>query len=145
VTTPGREPETTNLAIVRDAFDAWVAGTGGPFDLLADDVRWTIVGNAPVSRTYQSKREFIDTVIDPLNERLSVQLVPRVRRLYADGDTVIALFDASGTATDGRPYENTYSWYLRLDGGRIVEVMAFLDTIALTDLWTRVPVGGSGR
>jgi ketosteroid isomerase-like protein len=32
-----------------------------------------------------------------------------VRTLYAEDDWVIALFDASGTARDGKPYHNTYS------------------------------------
>ena len=26
--------------------------------------------------------------------------------------TVIVFFDASGTARDGRPYANTYAWFL---------------------------------
>jgi ketosteroid isomerase-like protein len=35
---------------------------------------------------------------------------PDVRRIYTDGDTV-ALFDAEGTARDGKPYRNAYTWY----------------------------------
>jgi uncharacterized protein len=48
------------------------------------------------------------------------------------------LFDASGTARDGKPYNNTYSWYLRLRDGQIVEAIAFFDTIEFTDLWERI-------
>jgi hypothetical protein len=36
--------ETKNLALVQAGFDAWRAGSGSPFDLLADDASWTIVG-----------------------------------------------------------------------------------------------------
>jgi hypothetical protein len=31
-----------NKAAVQEKFDAWSAGTGNPFELLADDARWTI-------------------------------------------------------------------------------------------------------
>lgn len=38
------EIETHNKAVVQASFDAWKAGTGTPYDLLADDASWTIVG-----------------------------------------------------------------------------------------------------
>jgi len=31
-------------------FNAWKAGTGSPYDLLADDATWTIVGRSLASR-----------------------------------------------------------------------------------------------
>jgi ketosteroid isomerase-like protein len=130
--------EQANKDLVRKAFDEWAAGTGGPFGLLADDATWTIVGNSPVSRTYSSRQEFLDVVIDPFNARMQVPLRPSVRALYADGDWVVALFDAAATARDGKPYENTYTWYMRISDGAIVEVTAFFDTIEFTELWTRV-------
>jgi ketosteroid isomerase-like protein len=133
-----KDAEARNREIVRARFDAWRNGTGGVFDLLAPDAKWTIVGNSPVSRTYTSRREFMDVVIHPFNARLSRPLVPNVRAIYADGDTVIALFDAEGTARDGKPYRNTYTWYLRMRDGAIVEAVAFFDTIEFTDFWTRI-------
>lgn len=130
--------EQANKDRIRAAFDQWAAGTGGPFALLADDASWTIVGNSPVSRTYGSRQEFLDVVINPFNARMDVPLRPTVRALYADGDWVVALFDASATARDGTPYENTYTWYMRMAGDAIVEVIAFFDTIEFTDFWNRV-------
>jgi len=130
--------QQSNKATVGKAFEAWRGGTGNVFDLLEPDATWTIVGNAPVSRTYGSKQEFLDDVIAPFNARMSQRLVPKVRELFADGDTVIALFDAEGTARDGKPYRNTYTWYMKMRDGRIFDVVAFFDTIEFTDLWTRV-------
>jgi uncharacterized protein len=130
--------EAGNKALIRTAFEKWVAGTGGVFDLLTPDAQWTIVGNAPVSRTYHSKQEFIDQVITPFGARMSERFIPRVRALYADGDMVIAFFDGEGTALDGKPYRNTYTWYMRMQDGQIVEAVAFFDTIEFTDFWTRV-------
>ena len=133
-----KDTEARNKKVIQAGFDAWRDGAGSPFDLLAPDAKWTIVGNASVSRTYTSRQEFIDLVITPFNARLSRRLVPSVRGLYTDGDMVIALFDAEAIARDGKPYKNTYTWYMRLRDGRIVEVIAFFDTIEFTDLWTRV-------
>lgn len=126
---------------VREAFEAWGDGTGTPFDLAADDVTWTIVGRSPVSGTYTSKQDFLDTVITPFTARMSTPFVPTVRGIHADGDWVIILFDARATGTGGEPYENTYSWYMRFAGNgatrRIVEVVAFFDTIEFTEFWSK--------
>jgi ketosteroid isomerase-like protein len=130
--------ESRNKEKVLASFEKWRNGTGSPFDLLAPNAKWTIVGNAPVSRTYNSKQEFMDVVIKPFNARMAKGIVPSVRQMYADGDTVIAFFDAEGTARDGKPYRNTYTWYMKMDGDTIVEVTAFFDTIEFNDLWSRV-------
>ncbi len=58
-----------------------------------------------------------------------------------DGDTVIARFDAQGTARDGKPYVNSYAWFLQLKDGQIVKAQAFFDSIAFDDLWRRVAPG----
>lgn len=72
---------------------------------------------------------------------MKAPLLPGVRALYADGDWLIALFDAAGAARDGLPHASTYSWYLRLEAGEIVEAIAFFDSIAFNHLWSRVAVG----
>ena len=56
----------------------------------------------------------------------------------AEGDTVVAHFDAQGTARDGKPYVNSYAWILTLKDGRIVRAHAFFDAHAFDDFWTRV-------
>ncbi|OJU13011.1 MAG: ketosteroid isomerase [Caulobacterales bacterium 68-7] len=130
--------ETTNKTAIQQAFDAWRDRTGSPFDLLAEEATWTITGNSAAAGTYASKAEFMAKVIAPFNGRLSVGIRPTIRSLYADGDTVIAFFDAEGLAKDRKPYINTYAWFMRMKDGRIVEVSAFYDSIAFDDLWRRV-------
>jgi ketosteroid isomerase-like protein len=130
--------QARNKQAVAAAFEAWRNGTGSVFDLLTPDASWTIVGNSPVSRTFTNRQHFLDNVIGPFNARLSTPLVPTVRGIFADGDMVIALFDGEATARDGRPYRNTYTWYMQMREGRIVDVVAFFDTIEFTDLWKRL-------
>ena len=45
---------------------------------------------------------------------------------------VIALFDATGTAWDGKPYRNTYTWYMKLRDSSIIDVIAFFDSVEST-------------
>lgn len=127
-----------NKQLIAEAFDSWAAGTGGPFTLLADDARWTITGKSVAAGTYTTRQDFLDKVIGPFNARMQTPLVPVVRALYGDGDTVVALFDASATVRDGQPYRNTYAWFMTLRGGAIVDVVAFFDSIEFDDFWSRV-------
>ena len=132
------ETEIRNKAVVQASFDAWRAGQGGPFDLLADDASWTIVGNSDASKTYPTKAAFMTEVIGPFNARMSVGIKPTIREIHADGDAVVILFDAAGTARDGEPYANTYAWFFHMSGGKVVKASAFFDSIVFNDLWRRV-------
>jgi len=125
--------------LIQKGFDQWTNGSASFFDLLADDVTWTITGNSPIAKTYNSRQQFLDEAITPINERLSERIVPTLRALYAEGDMVIALWDGKGIAKDGISYSNTYSWYMKVKGEKIVEVIAFFDSIELADLWKRLP------
>ena len=132
--------EEKNRRAIHDSFDNWRRGGGGKgvFDLLASDVKWTIVGRSAVAGTYHSRRDFMDQVIIPFNARLSIPLVPIVRGIYADGDMVIVLWEGSAMARDGKSYENTYSWYLKMRDGKIVSATSFDDSMAFDELWKRV-------
>jgi uncharacterized protein len=132
------EIETRNKAAVRAGFDAWSSGTGSPYDLLADDASWTIVGHSAASKTYPSKEAFMSEVIRPFNARMKVGLKPTIRNIYAEGDTVIVFFDASGTARDGKPYANTYAWFLDMRDGKVIKAFAFFDSVVFNEFWQRV-------
>jgi ketosteroid isomerase-like protein len=130
--------QEANKAIVRASFDRWSLGTGGPFELLAPEAEWTIVGSSPLSKTYHSRQEFLDNVITPFNARMMKPLVPSVRGIFADADMVIILFDAGATAKDGLPYRNTYTWYFQMKEGKVIKAIAFFDTRDFDEFWTRV-------
>lgn len=130
--------QDSNKAIVRASFERWRSGTGGPFELLVPDTEWTIVGSSPLSKTYHSRQEFLDQVIGPFNARMATPLVPTLRGIYADGDMVIILFDASATTRDDRPYRNTYTWYFQMKEAKVVKAIAFFDTREFDEFWTRV-------
>ena len=130
--------ESRNKTTIEESFNAWRDGTGGPFDLLAENATWAIVGGSLVSKTYESREAFMRDVIRPFNARMSAQLRPAVKNLYTDGDTVIVFFEANGTARDGKPYANTYAWFLTMRDDKVVKAIAFFDTLEFNEFWTRV-------
>ncbi|WP_225871044.1 nuclear transport factor 2 family protein [Pedobacter frigiditerrae] len=128
-----------NKILIQEGFNKWASGTGNFFDLLADDIQWTITGSTPLSKTYVSKKQFMDEVIIPLNDRLSKKITPKVTGLYADGNIVVALWDGKATAADGKPYNASYSWTMEIKNKKIVRVVAFLDGIEFADIMRRIP------
>ena len=135
---PAQGLEEQNRALIVKGFEAWANGTGSPYDLLAEDASWTITGTSMAAKTYPTKEAFMREVIRPFNARMRTRLIPSVRKLYAEGDTVIAFFDAKGTAKDGQPYANTYAWIMDMKDGKIVRASAFFDSITFDNFWRRI-------
>jgi uncharacterized protein len=131
------ESEKRNRALVQAGFDAWKAGTGSPFELLAEEASWTIVGNSDAAKVYPNREAFLAEVIRPFNARMKEGIKPSIRGLFADGDAVIIFFDAAGVARDGKPYNNTYAWFFEMRDGKVVKAAAFFDSLVFNDLWRR--------
>jgi ketosteroid isomerase-like protein len=90
--------------MAEQAFRDWQEGTGYITDLLADDLRWTIVGRSRASKTYSSKDQFVGEMLAAFAARFSEPFRPvAVRGVYEDGDTVVVLWDGEGTRLDGKP------------------------------------------
>lgn len=138
VTTASDLTEAANRKTVEAAFEAWNAGTGGPYDLLAEEASWTIVGQSVASKTYPNRESFMSEVIRPFNARMSEPLKPTVRDIITEGDKVVIFFDAAGVAKDGKPYVNTYAWFWTMADGKVVQAHAFFDSVVFNDFWSRV-------
>ncbi|MBO9566987.1 MAG: nuclear transport factor 2 family protein [Niastella sp.] len=140
VTLAQEPPVEANKKVIKEGFDRWTSGTGSFFDLLADDMQWQITGSTMLSKTYTGKKQFIDEVIAPLNQRLSKKIVPTVKYLFAEKDWVIALWEGQATAADGKPYNMSYAWFMQMKAGKITNVIAFLDGIKFDDILKRIPL-----
>lgn len=124
-----------NKHLVREAFGPWEQGDSGPFfDLIADDVRWTVIGSTPVSGLYSSKQALLDQAFHPLLDRLEGPLKTRFIDVAADGDKVFLRFESTGVAKTGVHYDQVYCWAMVMRDGRITEIVAYLDT----DLLARI-------
>ncbi|RRN59414.1 nuclear transport factor 2 family protein [Pseudoxanthomonas sp. SGNA-20] len=134
VADPPASDAAANAARVREAFAAWRDGRGSVFDLLHEDVEWTVAGTSPVSGVYRSRAQFLEQAVAPIGARLATPIVPTVEQVLAQDDMVVVVWSGQATTRDGGTYRNRYAWHMQLREGRIVRVIAFLDTWALAEL-----------
>ena len=138
---PTDSPTEANRSTIHAAFAAWQDGTAAITDVFADEMVWRIEGHSLASKEYVDKQQFTDEVLAPFGARFSSADPFRpvaIRSVHADGDTVIVLWDGRGSAIDGKPYANSYAWFMKMKDGKVVDGTAFYDSISFNDLWTRV-------
>lgn len=131
------EQEQRNAQVVRDAFTRGVSDENSFFAILSDDVHWT-VARAAEPTTYTSRSQFLRDGASPVQTRLSGPIQANIRELITDNDVVVALWEGTATARDGRPYVNDYAWVMTMRDERVVRVTAYLDLMALDELLRRV-------
>jgi ketosteroid isomerase-like protein len=125
-----------NKKLIQDAFAAWVRGDGNAFfNLLADDVRWTVIGSTPISRTFLSREAFLEGAVKPLTSKLTGPIVPTVRDIIAEGDKVVLQWEGRSSGKNGLPYHQVYCWVMRLADGKVREGIAYLDTDLINQIW----------
>ncbi|MEO0377587.1 MAG: nuclear transport factor 2 family protein [Cyanobacteria bacterium P01_A01_bin.17] len=129
----GEAATSSKKAIVETSFQQWQEGTGSPFELLSEDMRWTISGFNKYAGTY-TREPFQEELIEPFTERIAEPLRPTQWQVYEDGDVVIIHFDAETTLINGEPYRNSYAWFFTFEGEEVTEVNAFLDIPAFEEV-----------
>jgi ketosteroid isomerase-like protein len=128
--------------IVSKAFEDWMSGSGNMGRIFAPQMTWEVYGRSAASGLYGSADDFAKRVLGPLDRRftdLDPMRPTRIRAVYADGPTVIVIWDGGGTTVTGTHYENTYAWIFRLERGLVVEASAFYDAISFDEMWTIDP------
>jgi uncharacterized protein len=86
-------------------------------------------------------RRFVDEVLAPFAARFTggERFWPvTIRSSVADDGTLVVVRDGHGVANDGRPYQNTYAWIMRLAHGLVADGAACYDSISFNDRWSRV-------
>jgi ketosteroid isomerase-like protein len=128
--------------IVKQAFEEWMNGSGNVSRIFAPQMTWEVFGRSAASGRYQSADEFAAKVLVPMGKRFSVSEPMRptkIRAVYADGPTVIVIWDGGGRTVLGTQYENTYAWIFTLDQGLVVDAVAFYDAISFDEMWNIMP------
>lgn len=118
-----------NKDLLRHAFTEVAKGNSRPFlELLADDVRWTIIGSTAWSRTYEGKEAVLTELLAPLNAQLHGRNIISAHRFIAEDDLVVVEGRGRNTTTDGVRYHNSYCWVCRVAGGKVHELTEYADT-----------------
>ncbi len=122
---------------VRRAFAAWGAGEGSIYDLMDAQTEITIPGTSAHCGTYR-KEAFLREVAGPFGARFATPPVPHLRALWASGETVAVMANATGATRHGQPYANAYVFVFEMAGRRVRKVTEFLDMAAFNAVWHRV-------
>jgi len=118
-----------NKQLMERIFAELSQGNSRPFvEHLADDVRWTVMGTTPWSKTYHGKQSVLTDLLGQLRTRLADRYRATAQRFIAEGDLVVVQARGNSTTTTGIPYNNEYCFIYRIADGRIHEVTEYLDT-----------------
>jgi uncharacterized protein len=123
--------------VVTNLFAKWGAGdSSGFFDAVADDVVWTAIGSTPISGVSHSKKEYMDKTYLPLQAVFAGSTSCKVKRVLADGDTVVVEWHGETPLAKGGVYANDYCWVIRVTSDKLTEVTGYFDTAAVQALFT---------
>jgi uncharacterized protein len=125
-----------NKAVIKQMGEA--KGLDGILATMADDVRWTIMGNTKYSGTMNGKQEIVEKLFKPLFAQLETPGSNVVDNIIADGDFVVVQQHGTGRrAKSGKDYNNSYCIVYKLADGKIKEITEYLDTELVTSAFGR--------
>ncbi|WP_394839527.1 nuclear transport factor 2 family protein [Pendulispora rubella] len=122
-----------NKRLLQHVFSEMAKGNSRPFvECLADDVRWTVTGTTPWSKTYEGKESALRDLLAPLRTKFATSYKSTAIRVIAEGDFVVV--EARGDVMTKRnmPYNNAYCFVYRLAGGKVRELVEYADTALVT-------------
>lgn len=99
------------------------------FAMMADDVRYTVVGNTPASGTYAGVAD-LHARLGPLLGALR-NLRTTLVDLIVEGDRAAATTRAEADAPYGRYVQDPAIFIVRIAGGKVVELLEMVDTVML--------------
>lgn len=106
--------------------------------MMADDIRWTVIGNTKFSGTFNGKKELVERLIHPLFAQMESMGTGITDNVIAEGDYVVVQTRGSGRRTKtGKDYNNTYCMVYKISDGKVKEVTEYCDTELITAAFGR--------
>lgn len=118
-----------NKQLLQHVFAEMANGKTKPFgEILADDVRWKIIGTTRYSKTYEGKQAVYKELLEPLFSQFANQYENHAQRFIAEDDFVVVQSRGRVTTKAGKEYNNEYCYVFRLEGGKVTELTEYCDT-----------------
>jgi ketosteroid isomerase-like protein len=118
-----------NKQLLQHIFAGLACGDAQPLlDSLADGFCWTVPGTNAWSGTYRGKQAVRDNLLRPLFANFAGQYTNAAHRFIAEGEWVVVECRGKVTTKAGNAYDNQYCWVCRVEGGKLVEVVEYMDT-----------------
>jgi ketosteroid isomerase-like protein len=122
-----------NKHMMQHIYSELSTGNSRPLvDSFADDVCWTIQGTNSWAKTYQGKQSVLTDLLGPLRERFAGRYTAVGKRFIAEDDLVVVEARGNVITRTGMPYNNSYCFIYRIEGGMIKEITEYLDTELVT-------------
>ncbi len=96
------------------------------------------------SKVYAGKEAIQKRLLGPLVSRIDGKITLAAGRLIAEDDLVVVEARGNSVTTDGVPYNNSYCFIFRLEGGKIREITEYIDTQLVMNAFGR-PAGAAAR
>ncbi len=106
---------------------------------LAEDAIWTVTGQYSWSRTFTGKPSILNDLHGHVRTRLADRARTIAHRFIADGDHVVVEAKGDNVTREGVRYDNDYCLVFRLEGGRIMEIREYCDSILTEKALGRFP------
>ncbi len=127
--TPALSQAAANKALLQAAFAELAKGNGAPLvDLMADDFSWIIPGQSTWSREWRGKQVVREELFRPLFARFADTYTNEAKRFIAEDDFVVVECGGKVNTKSGKPYNNTYCYVCRIEGGLLRELTEYMDT-----------------
>ena len=118
-----------NKRLLQHAFAEPAKGNARPFvESWADDFCWTVIGTTKWSGTYRGKQAVLDRLMGPLMAQFAERYTNTAHRFIAEDDYVVVECRGRVTTKSAKPYNNTYCYVIRLEGGKLRSLTDYLDT-----------------
>ena len=118
-----------NRQLLQEIFAGLARGDSKRFtESMDDDLCWTVTGTNAWSGSYRGKQAVMNELMRPLFANFADQYVNTAHRFIADGEWVVVECQGRVKTTTSKRYDNKYCWVCRVEGGRLKEVIEYMDT-----------------
>ena len=115
--------------IVQQWFDCIARGDApAAFALFDPEVIYTLKGTTSVSGTYRGLQAIVDDFFTPWSRQIKGHIAIHVDELIGEGERIVALAHGTAITIHDLPYDNDYAFVFCVRGGKITEVIEYLDT-----------------
>jgi ketosteroid isomerase-like protein len=133
-------------AVEKAVVDFFETLSSGDLDALkacfCEDASWeTMVRDIPGAGLHQGRDRIINEFLAPVRGAFKPG-DPKVLvdAMVSDGDRAIAETRAQGVkADDGRVYDNRYAWAFEFQGGKVLKIREYMDSLYTARFWGMIP------
>jgi ketosteroid isomerase-like protein len=124
-----------NKQLVKHIFEQLAQGDTVPMiQAMSDDFRWVLPGTWSWSGRWEPKSVVLEKFLQPLMAQFQDDYRSAADLILADEDRVVVLARSSVTTKRGEPYHQNYCYIFRVAGGRLTEVVEYLDSALVEKL-----------